>query len=87
VLLFDERIADVFLAAYEAATGQTIGDVVLWDGWAVARSHDTVETWVPNYAPLVRADLNGHELRRRHSLWTARLSEQAQAAPSRSPNL
>ena len=76
VLLFNERIADVFLAAYEAAIGQTIGDVVLWDGWAVARSHDVVETWGPNYAPLRRGDLNEHELRQRHSLWTARLSEQ-----------
>jgi aminoglycoside phosphotransferase (APT) family kinase protein len=52
VLLFDERIADVFLAAYEAAIGQSLGDVGLWDGWAVARSHDVVETWAPNYAAL-----------------------------------
>jgi aminoglycoside phosphotransferase (APT) family kinase protein len=76
VLLFDERIADVFLAAYEAAIGQTLGDVVLWDGWAAARSHHGVETWGPNYAPLGRGDLNEHELRRRHSLWTTRLLEQ-----------
>ena len=76
VLLFDERIADVFLAAYEAAIGETLGDAVLWDGWAVARSHDTVETWVPNYAPLGRGDLNKNELRQRHSRWTTRLSEQ-----------
>jgi aminoglycoside phosphotransferase (APT) family kinase protein len=74
VLLFDERIADVFLAAYEAAIGQTLGDVVLWDAWAVARSHDTVETWTPNYAPLGRGDLDEHELRQRHSRWTTRLS-------------
>jgi len=73
VLLFDERIADVFLAAYEAATGQTVSDIGLWDGWAVARSHDTVETWTPNYAPLGRGDLDEHELRRRHSLWATRL--------------
>ena len=77
VLLFDERIADVFLGAYEAAVGQAVGDVVLWDGWAAARSHDTVETWTPNYAPLGRDDLDEHELRHRHSLWTARLCEQA----------
>jgi aminoglycoside phosphotransferase (APT) family kinase protein len=76
VLLFDERIADVFLAAYEAAISQTLGDVVLWDGWAVARSHDIVETWAPNYAPLGRGDLNERELRQRHSLWTTRLLEQ-----------
>ena len=76
VLLFDERIADVFLAAYEAGIGQTVGDVVLWDTWAVARSHRTVETWAPNYAPLGRGDLNERELRQRHSLWTTRLREQ-----------
>ncbi|MGD1050097.1 MAG: aminoglycoside phosphotransferase family protein [Solirubrobacteraceae bacterium] len=73
LLLFDERIADVFLAAYEAAIGQTAGDAVIWDAWAAARSHDTVETWTANYAPLGRGDLNEHELRRRHSLWTTRL--------------
>jgi aminoglycoside phosphotransferase (APT) family kinase protein len=71
VLLFDERIADVFLAAYEDGIGRTIGDMALWDGWAVARSHDTVETWVPNYAPLGRADLTRQELRTRHSRWAA----------------
>jgi aminoglycoside phosphotransferase (APT) family kinase protein len=73
VLLLDERIADVFLAAYEDAIGSTIDDVALWDGWAAARSHEAVETWAPNYAPLRRADLDEEELRRRHSQWTARL--------------
>jgi aminoglycoside phosphotransferase (APT) family kinase protein len=75
VLLFDERIADVFLAAYEAAIGQTFDDVVLWDDWAVARSQDNIETWTPNYAPLGRDDLNEHELRQRHTRWTTRLLE------------
>ena len=87
VLLFDARIADVFLAAYEAAGALTLGDVVLWDAWAVARSHDIVETWTPNYAPLGRGDLGEHELRQRHSRWTTRLSKQAQALPPRSPDL
>ena len=87
VLLFDELIADLFLAAYEDAIGEALGDVILWDGWAVARSHDVVETWVANYAPLGRADLDEHELRQRHSRWTARLLEQTRAVPSRSPKL
>lgn len=73
VLLFDEAIADVFLAAYEAAVGEPLADVALWDAWAAARSHDVVETWTPNYAPLGRGDLDARELRRRHSQWTARL--------------
>jgi aminoglycoside phosphotransferase (APT) family kinase protein len=80
VLLFDEQIADVFLSAYEAAIGWSIGDVGLWDGWAVARSHDSVVSWVPNYAPLGRTDLDENELRRRHSRWTARLLEQTSGA-------
>jgi hypothetical protein len=75
VLLFDEPVADLFLAAYEDAIGRTIEDMALWDAWAVARSHDTVETWVPNYAPLGRADLTAQALRQRHSRWAARLLE------------
>jgi aminoglycoside phosphotransferase (APT) family kinase protein len=74
-LLFDERVADVFLMAYEDGIGRAIDDVALWDGWAVARSHDAVETWVANYAPMGRVDLDGEELRRRHSVWTARVLE------------
>jgi len=73
VLLFDEQIADLFLAAYEATIGQAVGDVRLWDCWAVARSEDSVGSWGPNYAPLGRADLDEDELRRRHARWTARL--------------
>jgi aminoglycoside phosphotransferase (APT) family kinase protein len=74
-LLFDERVPDVFLAAYERAVGHTVADVATWDSWAVARSHDAVETWVANYSPLGRADLDADELRRRHSQWTSRLLE------------
>ena len=75
VLLFDEQLADDFLAAYEAATGQEVVGVGLWDSWAVARSDDSVGSWAPNYLPLGRADLDDDELRRRHSQWTARLGE------------
>jgi len=75
VLLFDEQIADDFLAAYEAAMGQTVGEIRLWDCWAAARSDDAVGSWVPNYLPLGRYDLDEEELRRRHERWTARLRE------------
>jgi aminoglycoside phosphotransferase (APT) family kinase protein len=74
-LLFDEQLADVFLAAYEHAAGCPVADVALWDGWALARSHRTVETWAANYQPLGRADLDRDELRRRHSEWTGSLLE------------
>ena len=77
VLLFDERIADDFLAAYEAATGQPVGEIRLWDCWAIARSDDAVGSWAPNYLPLGRADLDEDELRRRHAQWTTRLRERA----------
>lgn len=73
VLLYDERIADDFLEAYEAEAGEAVGDVLLWDRWAAARSEDTVGSWGPNYLPLGRADLDEEELRRRHAHWTARL--------------
>jgi aminoglycoside phosphotransferase (APT) family kinase protein len=73
VLLFDERIADEFLAAYEAEADQAIGEIRLWDCWAAARSDETVGSWVPNYLPLGRPDLDEDELRRRHAQWTARL--------------
>lgn len=73
VLLFDERIADDFLAAYEEGAGQAAGEIRLWDCWALARSDDAVGSWAPNYMPLGRADLDEDELRRRHARWTARL--------------
>ncbi|HEX6666385.1 MAG TPA: aminoglycoside phosphotransferase family protein [Solirubrobacterales bacterium] len=81
VLLFDEQIADDFLAAYEAASGKEVGDMRLWDCWAAARSDNGVASWVPNYQPLGRADLDEGELRRRHAQWTARLRERG-AHPS-----
>jgi aminoglycoside phosphotransferase (APT) family kinase protein len=74
-LLYDVRIADVFLAAYQAATG-TVIDSRLWDLWAVARSFSIVESWDGNYAPLGRADLTSAELRRRHTQWTTLLTGQ-----------
>jgi aminoglycoside phosphotransferase (APT) family kinase protein len=75
VLLYDEQIADVFLAAYEAGTGQAVGEVHLWDCWAAARSHHMVASWVANYLPLRRADLDQDELRGRHAKWTACLRD------------
>ena len=75
VLLFDEQVADDFLEAYELGAGQEVGDLRLWDCWAAARSEDGVGSWVPNYLPLGRADLDEDELRRRHAQWTARLGE------------
>lgn len=73
VLLFNEQIADVFLEAYEAATGKIVDEVALWDSWAAARSQNGVESWTPNYAPLGRPDLDQTTLRRLHSQWTSRL--------------
>jgi aminoglycoside phosphotransferase (APT) family kinase protein len=75
-VLFGERVADVFLAAYEDANGHPLADIALWDGWALARSYEAVTSWAPNYQPLGRADLDERQLRRRHSQWTTRLLKQ-----------
>ncbi|MFI5608839.1 phosphotransferase family protein [Amycolatopsis sp. NPDC051903] len=72
-LLHGEALADVFLAAYENAIGFRLADPRLWDLWTLARSHRSVETWVPNYRDLGRADLTATELRRRHTTWTEEL--------------
>ncbi|SCK48062.1 phosphotransferase family protein [Streptomyces sp. WMMB 322] len=64
--------ADAFCDAYRDASGMPVPDVALWDLHSLARSHRTVETWVPNYAGLGRTDLTAEELRRRHTAWTAR---------------
>ncbi len=71
-LLHGERIAGRFLDAYQAASQSALPDPLLWDLWAVARSHQMVETWMPNYRDLGRADLTAAELRKRHSAWTER---------------
>jgi aminoglycoside phosphotransferase (APT) family kinase protein len=75
-LLFGAPIADAFLAAYEDAIGHPLTDIALWDAWALARSHDSIETWTPNCRPLGRADLDERELRRRHTQRTTHLLQQ-----------
>ncbi|HEY7430149.1 MAG TPA: aminoglycoside phosphotransferase family protein [Streptosporangiaceae bacterium] len=72
-LLYGEHIADLFLHSYQTASGIVLADASLWDLWAAARSHQIVESWVPNYRDLGRADLTAKELRTRHSAWTGRL--------------
>jgi aminoglycoside phosphotransferase (APT) family kinase protein len=72
-LLYGERIADQFLDCYAAASGHLLPNPLLYDLWAVARSHHDVESWVPNYRDLGRDDLTAAELRRRHSAWTEHL--------------
>jgi hypothetical protein len=60
----------VFLDSYETASNAALPDRQVWDLWAVARSHEQVESWVPNYRDLGRTDLTVTELRRRHTEWT-----------------
>jgi Ser/Thr protein kinase RdoA (MazF antagonist) len=71
-LLFGEAAADHFLHAYEVAYGEPLADRALADLWAVARSHETVESWTPNYLGLGRSDLTPAVLRARHGEWTER---------------
>jgi Ser/Thr protein kinase RdoA (MazF antagonist) len=79
-LLYDDSVADVFLAAYQDGIGHPLSDIALWDAWALARSHAIVDTWTPNYEPLGRPDLDEHELRRRHEEWTHRLLKEQQGS-------
>ena len=76
-LLHGEGVADTFLGAYETASEAALPEPLLWDLWAAARSHQTVETWVPNYRDLGRADLTARELRNRHTAWTQHLLAKA----------
>jgi aminoglycoside phosphotransferase (APT) family kinase protein len=69
-LLYGEHLADEFLVSYQAAAPSARLDPLLWDLWAIARSHQMVETWMPNYRDLGRGDLTAGELRRRHTAWT-----------------
>ncbi|NBH04093.1 phosphotransferase [Amycolatopsis sp. SID8362] len=77
-LLYGEHLADVFLRAYERAGGTRPRNPLLWDLWTLARSHRTVEEWVPNYRDLGRHDLTAAELRRRHTEWTHELVQRRQ---------
>ena len=81
-LLHGQGIADRFLDAYETAIESVLPDPVLWDLWAVARSHEMVETWVPNYRDLGRTDLTAAELRNRHTSWTGHLLAKFAASTS-----
>jgi aminoglycoside phosphotransferase (APT) family kinase protein len=76
-LLYSERIADVFLGSYQAASRSASPDPLLCDLWAAARSHQIVESWVPNYRDLGRADLTARVLRKRHTTWTRRVIERS----------
>ena len=72
-LLYDDAIAGIFLDAYETASGAALPHRLLWDLCAIARSQQTVETWVPNYRDLGRGDLTARRLRSRHTAWTEHL--------------
>jgi hypothetical protein len=76
-LLYDQRIADCFLDAYQAASGNTLTGSLLWDLWAVARSYRHVESWAPNYHDLSRSDQTATELRKRHTQWSQYLLGQS----------
>jgi hypothetical protein len=69
-LLYGEHIAGRFLDAYETASKSVLPGRLVWDLWAVARSHAQVESWAANYRDLGRTDLTAAELRKRHTAWT-----------------
>jgi aminoglycoside phosphotransferase (APT) family kinase protein len=69
-LLYGEHVASRFLDTYETASKSVLPGRLVWDLWAVARSHAQVESWAPNYRDLGRTDLTAAELRKRHTAWT-----------------
>ncbi|MFG2818438.1 phosphotransferase family protein [Kitasatospora sp. NPDC048365] len=69
-VLHGPDVAGSFLAAYQRAAGTTVADLALWDLFALANSHRSVETWLPNYHDLGRIDLTTADLRARHTAWT-----------------
>ncbi|AUG76467.1 hypothetical protein CFP65_1579 [Kitasatospora sp. MMS16-BH015] len=71
-LLHGPAAAESFLAAYQEAAGAAVAELRLWDLFALTNSHRSVETWVPNYRDLGRADLTAAELRTRHTAWGER---------------
>jgi aminoglycoside phosphotransferase (APT) family kinase protein len=84
-LLFDQDIADRFLESYQAASGVARPDPLLADLWAAARSHTSVESWVPNYRDLGRSDLTALVLRERHAAWTQHLIDCSENATTYPP--
>ncbi|TDD38824.1 aminoglycoside phosphotransferase family protein [Actinomadura sp. KC06] len=70
VLLHGPHTADTFTNAYQEAAGNPITDLPLWDVFALTNSHNSVETWLPNYHDLGRTDLTSEDLRKRHTAWT-----------------
>jgi aminoglycoside phosphotransferase (APT) family kinase protein len=76
-LLYGQRIADCFMRAYQAASGDALTGSLLWDLWAIARSCHDVESWVLNYRDLGRSDLTATELRKRHTQWSRYLIGQS----------
>src|SRR3984885_2474361 len=65
--------ATVWELTVKAASGVACPDPLLADLWAAARSHASVESWVPNYRDLGRSDLTARVLRKRHAAWTRHL--------------
>jgi hypothetical protein len=61
---------DVRRLAGPSATIEPVLSLKGGDCSALARSHDGVTSWVPNYAPLGRPGVDVRELRRRHAQWT-----------------
>ena len=71
VLLHGPGTAEVFLTAYQEAAGEEVHDMLLWDLFALANSHRSVETWQTNYLDLGRTDMTATNLRQRHTDWGA----------------
>ncbi|GAB3430636.1 phosphotransferase family protein [Flindersiella endophytica] len=71
VLLGSPDAAEHFLAEYEHHSRQPLPDVNAWDVQAAAQATSAVESWLPNYHGIGRADLTAGMLRERMDAWIA----------------
>lgn len=73
VLLGDVEAADLFLEAYQRASGTEVVDLREWDLTAGAWADTVVETWAPNYTGIGRPDITPEKLRARLNAWNSAL--------------
>jgi aminoglycoside phosphotransferase (APT) family kinase protein len=71
-MLFGMEEADLFLAAYEAATGTKVPQLALWDLAGAVRAYPDPEMWLPGWIDAGRTDLTADLIRDRLRIFVER---------------
>ena len=79
-LLIGPEASDLFLPAYQAATGRSFADLFFWDLYMVAWSLEGIEQWVVGYRDLGRTDMTVELARARLARFTADAFQRASEA-------